>query len=130
VRHPDRGDPVAARKGRCRRALFELIVEHGIRPARHGESAREDHDRRGGCVYVDRISAWFTDLHWQQICVAVGAGERPNSDSHAGTASIPRRASHGARNPGGITVGEQVGGDCREVFNARHAITHCALALR
>jgi hypothetical protein len=108
VHHPDRGDPAATRQSRRRRALLELFIEHGIRPARHSKPVGEDHDRRGGRVHVDRVGAWFTFLHWNTIGIAVGTHERTNSDPNAGTTTITRSAHRSACDIArGITLREQ-----------------------
>ena len=87
MRDPDRGDPAATRQGRCGRAILEFTLEHGVWPTRHREPAREDHDRRSSCVYVDCVDARFAGVHRFAISVGIrsarGTRGQPESDSGA-----------------------------------------------
>ncbi len=114
MRDPDRGDPAATGQGRRGRAVFELTLEHGVWPTRHGESAREDHDRRSGCVHVDSVDARLAGVYGIAISVGVGSarGTRGESESHAGaaigTGDIPGRANNITSRTGSVTVGQSV----------------------
>lgn len=61
----------AAGQGGCGRAIFQHTLEHCFRTARHSEPHGKDHDRSGSSVYVDSARAWFADLEWLTISVAV-----------------------------------------------------------
>lgn len=96
---PGGSDSVATGQSRCGRVVFEYAFEHGFRPARHGEFACEDHDRRGGCVYVDSVDAWFTDFHRFAIGFGIRAHERAGSQSESdtGAASSTRKLASRTR---------------------------------
>ena len=101
MRDPDRSDPPATRQSGRRRVVLEYAVEHGVWPARHRESACEDHDRRGSSVYVDCVSAGFADTEWFAIGVVVatcGAG----SNAHTGARANITGSSRGIHSTSGI----------------------------
>lgn len=101
MRDPGSSDPAATWQSGCGRVVFELTLEHGVWPTRHGESARKDHDRRGGCVYVDSVDAWFAGIHWFAFGVGVatrgtatGGEPEPNTGTAVGaTGDISSGAS-------------------------------------
>jgi len=101
VHHPDRGDLAATGQSRRWRVVLQHALEHGLRPARHGESVGEDHDRRGGSVHVDCVDAWFADLQWFAIGVAIDTRKRtrsePESDSDPGATIRSRDITGRAR---------------------------------
>ena len=71
---PDRGRVTATGQSRRGRVVLEHAFEHGVWPTRHGEFAREDHDRRSGGVHADRTGARFADPEWLAFGVAINSG--------------------------------------------------------
>jgi len=97
VHDPGAGDPAPAWQSRRGRALFELTLEHSLRPTRHCKPAREDHDRRGGCVYVACVDAQLAGIHRFAFSVGIAARERtsrkpePNTGAAIGAGAIRTR---------------------------------------
>ena len=91
MRDPDRSDPAATRQSRRRRVILEHVVEYSLRPARHREPTREDHDRSRSSVHAGRTRAWFAGSQWFAIGVAVSAG-RANCDADTSAAAFTSSA--------------------------------------
>ena len=105
---PDRSDPAATGQSGRGSALFKHAFEHGIRPARHGKSVGEDHDRRCGSFYADRVNAGSAGVHGIAIGVAIGPGRasgEPESDANTGGTSGTGDVTGSARR---VTRGESV----------------------
>src|SRR5688500_7692532 len=107
---PGGGDSAATGQGGCGRAIFELTLEHGVWPTRHGEPAREDHDRRSSGVHGDCIDARTAGVHRYALRVGIptrGTRGKPKPNTRsavcatgttAGTCDITGSA-------GGVTCG-------------------------
>lgn len=111
MHHPDCGDSAATGQSRRRRVVLQHAFEHGLWPARHGESVGEDHDRRRGGVHVDCVDAWFANLQWFAIGVAVDTRKRTEPESNTG-ATVRASTTISARDVAGstrcITCGQSV----------------------
>ena len=81
-------DPATAWQGGRRRALFELTVEHCFWTSWDGESACEDHDWRGGSVYVDSTHTRIVDIERLAVSVANGQCAGSDSDANSGATSF------------------------------------------
>ena len=119
MHHPDCGDPAATGQSRRGRVVFQHALEHGLRPARHGELVGQDHNWRRGRVHVDCVDAWFADLQWLALGVVERPRERtcgePESDTGATIRTGPTvranatvRARDITRSPGSIASGQSV----------------------
>ncbi len=85
MRHPGSGDPAATGQSGRRRFVLEFTLEHGFRPTRHRESAREDHDRRGSGVYAACVDAQFAGVHRLALSVGIATRERPGREPEPNT---------------------------------------------
>jgi hypothetical protein len=113
VRDPDRGRVAATRQSRRRRVVLEHVIEHCVRPARHSEPPREDHDRRRGGVHAGRTRAWFANPQRFAFRVVVSTGGASSeSDSNSGARTGTKCSAARARDftndcSSRITRGEQ-----------------------
>ena len=101
--YPGGGDSTTAGQGRRRRTFFKHTIEHCFWTARHGESAREDHDRSRGRLHADRSRARLADPDRLTLGFAIDVGERAgiNTDSGADATGFTGNARS-------FTSGEQV----------------------
>lgn len=104
MRDPDSSDPAATGQSGRGRTILEFTLEHGLRPARHSESARKDHDWRSGSLHADRADARPAGIHRLAFGIGVGSacGTRSKPKPNTGTAvratrDITGRASGVAR---------------------------------
>ena len=109
---PDRGRVAATRQSGRGRAVLEHAVEYSLWTTRHSEPAREDHNRRSGCVHADRPRAGFIEPDWLPIGVIVNTSRtcgEPEPDSSTGTTSTSELTGNFTRERAScITCGDEV----------------------
>ena len=115
MHHPGGGDPLATRQSRRGRALLEFTLEHSLRPARHRKPAREDHDRRSGCVHVARTDAQLAGLYRFALSLGITTSERTSREPEPNTGTAT--GAVGTRDITGCTSGVASGQSVELVSN-------------
>ena len=95
----DRYYPIAARKSRCGRALFEQSLEHSFWSTWYRELVGKDYDWCRGSIHARRLDAVVADIDWVAFSSAIESRECSDFDSDpVADATTVTRGNHSTGN--------------------------------